>query len=34
MRNYPEMIFRITMPFGAAIDERSEFAEMNVARSQ
>jgi hypothetical protein len=32
MRNYPGMIFRVTMPCGATPEERSEFSEMNIAR--
>jgi hypothetical protein len=32
MKEYPGMIFRVTMPFGAPASERHEFSQMNIVR--
>ncbi len=32
MKEYPGMIFRVTVPFGADPTERHEFGQMNIAR--
>lgn len=32
MKEYPGMIFRVTVPFGANANDRHEFSQMNIAR--